>query len=102
MSPLNLLHDEKVFPDPERYDPSRWLVDGDEKTRVMSYFYPFSSGTRQCIGQSLSLVEQKIVLSLLMRRFDGKEVLKQKIHTREAITIVIDDPADVRLNIVTN
>lgn len=97
-----MLHDERIFPNPEHYDPSRWLVDGEERTRLLSHFYPFSSGTRQCIGQSLSLIEQKIVLSLLMRRFKCKEVLKQKIHTREAITIVIDDPADVKLNIVTS
>ena len=102
MSPLYLLHDEAVFPSPGSYDPSRWLVDGDQKRRLMSHFYPFSSGTRQCIGQSLSLVEQKIVLSLLVRRFSCGEVLKKKIGVQEAITVVIDDPVDVRLDLVTD
>lgn len=98
MSPLYLLHDEAVFPSPERYDPSRWLVDADEKRRLMSHFYPFSTGTRRCIGENLSLVEQKIVLSMLVRRFNSMEVLKKDISIREAITVVIDDPVDVRLH----
>lgn len=68
----------------------------------MSHFYPFSSGTRQCIGQSLSLIEQKIVLSLLVRRFNCKEVLKQQIDIREVITLAIDDSVDVRLDVVTS
>lgn len=102
MSPLYLLHNEEVFPNPERYNPSRWLVDDDGKTRLMSHFYPFSSGTRQCIGQTLSLIEQKIVLSLLVRRFNCKEVLNKKINTREAITLVIDDPVEVKLDTVTS
>lgn len=102
MAPLYLLHDEEVFPSPKSYDPSRWLVEGDQKRLLMSHFYPFSSGTRQCIGQNLSLVEQKIVLSLLVRRFNSKDVLKENITTREAVTLVIDDPVEVRLDLVTS
>ena len=98
MSPLCLLYDETVFPSPGSYDPYRWLIDGDEKRRLMSYIYPISSGTRQCVEQSLSLAEQKIVLSLLVRRFDNGEVLKKNIGILEAITAVIDDPVDVRLD----
>ncbi|SPO07004.1 uncharacterized protein DNG_09698 [Cephalotrichum gorgonifer] len=96
MSPLYLLHDKTVFPSPTTYDPSRWLVEGDQKRLLMSHFHPFSSGTRQCIGQNLSLIEQKIVLSLLVRRFNCKDALKEKITTHEAITLAIDDPVEVR------
>ena len=101
MSPLYLLHDEVVFPSPESYDPSRWLVDDDQKRLLMSHYHPFSSGTRQCIGQTLSLVEQKIVLSLLVRRFSCGEVLKKKVGIQEAITVVIEDPVDVKLDPAT-
>lgn len=102
MSPLYLLHNEEVFPSPDQYNPSRWLVEGDEKQRLMSHFYPFSSGMRQCIGQALSLIEQKIVLSQLVRRFDCKEVLKRTISIGEAITAVVNDRVDVRLDLVTS
>ena len=66
---------------------------------MMSYFHPFSRGTRQCIGQNLSLIEQKIVLSMFVRRFNPKDVLKKSIAIQEAITVVIDDPVEVRLDL---
>ncbi len=65
---------------------------------MLSYFHPFSRGTRQCIGQSLSLIEQKIVLSMFVRRFNPKDVLKKTPGIREAITIILDDPVEVRLD----
>ncbi|OLN83441.1 putative sterigmatocystin biosynthesis P450 monooxygenase STCB-like protein 4 [Colletotrichum chlorophyti] len=38
-----------VFPEPDRYDPTRWLV--DDTTDMEAHLLPFSRGTRQCIGQ---------------------------------------------------
>ncbi|KAF9894959.1 hypothetical protein FE257_004581 [Aspergillus nanangensis] len=99
LSPLYFLHDERVFPSPMKYDPSRWLVDSDRKKEMMSNFHPFSRGTRQCIGQSLSLIEQKIVLSLFVTRFNPREVLKREIVIEEAITTIIKDALDVRVHL---
>lgn len=67
----------------------------------MSHFHPFSRGSRQCIGQNLSLIEQKIVLSMLVRRFNPREVLKKTISTQEAITAQIMDPVEVRMELAT-
>ena len=101
-SPLYLLHDEAIFPSPASYDPSRWLLDDQKRSEMLAYFQPFSRGTRQCIGQNLSLVEQKIVLSMLVRRFDPVEVARDDIGIREAITTVIEDPMHVRLDFTTH
>ncbi|KAK3896972.1 cytochrome P450 [Staphylotrichum tortipilum] len=102
LSPWYYLQDETIFPNPKRYDPLRWMVDEDKKRLMMSYFHPFSRGTRQCIGQNLSWIEQKIVLSMFVRRFNPKDVLKKNITIREAITVAIDDPVEVRLDLVTD
>lgn len=102
LSPLYFLQDETVFPSPQRYDPSRWMVDEDRRRQMLSYFHPFSRGTRQCIGQNLSLIEQKIVLSMFVRRFSPKDVLKKTPRIREAITIILDDPVDVGLEFATD
>lgn len=98
LSPLYFLQDAAVFPAPQDYDPSRWMVADDQKRHLLSYFHPFSRGTRQCVGQNLSLIEQKIVLSMFLRRFSPRDVVKKSPSVREAITIVIDDPIDVRLD----
>ncbi|KAJ5475764.1 hypothetical protein N7475_001493, partial [Penicillium sp. IBT 31633x] len=98
-TPLYALHDEVIFPAPTTYTPTRWLVDEDQKREMSAYFYPFSRGTRQCIGQNLSLIEQKIVLSAFVRRFNPQEVMRKNLNIQEGITIVLDDEVNVRLGL---
>lgn len=47
---LVLMHtDEKLYPEPQSYNPNRWLV-GEDVKKVEQGFAPFSKGTRNCIG----------------------------------------------------
>lgn len=62
-------HNPKYWPDPLKYDPSRFMG-GQE---IESYtFLPFVEGPRVCIGQFLSLLETKVILSSLILRYDFK------------------------------
>lgn len=64
---LQALHkDPAQWPDPERFVPDRFL--GDEP--VGHRWLPFVAGPRSCVGQHFSLLEAKIVLSVLALRFD--------------------------------
>ncbi|KAJ5605341.1 cytochrome P450 [Penicillium lagena] len=101
-TPLYALYDEVMFPAPTTYTPTRWLVDEDQKREMSAYFHPFSRGTRQCVGQTLSLIEQKIVLSMFVRRFNPQEVMRKNLNIQERITIVLDDEVDVRLGLATD
>lgn len=41
--------DSKVFPDPDKFEPQRWL---DEHSEAMAeYFVPFGRGSRDCLGR---------------------------------------------------
>lgn len=51
---------------------------------------------------SLSLIEQKIVLSMFVRRFNPREVMRKNLNIQEAITIVLNDEVHVRLGLVTD
>jgi cytochrome P450 len=44
--------DEKVFPEPEKYRPERWL--GDDARELQAAFITFSTGARGCIGRNIS------------------------------------------------
>ena len=49
MTNVLLLKHEDVYDSPEAFKPERWL-DPVEKKRQERYFYPFSRGTRNCLG----------------------------------------------------
>ncbi len=61
LAPCMLLvqRDPTLFPDPERFDPTRWL---DTKSDPYTWF-PFGGGTRRCIGLAFANYEMKIVLA---------------------------------------
>ncbi|CAG0879149.1 unnamed protein product [Darwinula stevensoni] len=61
--------DPKFWPDPEKFDPGRFLnPDGSVKTKVPS-FLPFLLGKRQCLGESLALMELFLFLAIFMQKF---------------------------------
>lgn len=47
----SLYRKEDVFPDPDRFEPERWLTTDPQKLSAMkTHFWPFSSGGRMCLG----------------------------------------------------
>lgn len=57
-------HNPEFWPEPLKFDPSRFLVELAPFT-----YLPFIDGPRSCLGQYLALLESKIVLSMLVSRF---------------------------------
>jgi cytochrome P450 len=41
--------DQRVFPDPEKFDPERWTKEGEADRKRL--FFAFASGGRGCIGK---------------------------------------------------
>ncbi|KAL3462280.1 cytochrome P450 [Aspergillus heterothallicus] len=61
--------DPTVFPNPEEFQPQRWM-DPAERKRMEPYFIPFSTGGRGCIGRNISYLEQTIMLASLVHRYE--------------------------------
>jgi retinoid hydroxylase len=58
-----------VFRDPERFDPDRFAPPREEHRATPYSLVGFGGGPRLCIGQAFSLLEAKIIASLLLRRY---------------------------------
>jgi cytochrome P450 len=49
MSSWIMHHNEDIFPDPEKFDPERWM-DPDRAKSLDKYVISFGKGSRACVG----------------------------------------------------
>jgi cytochrome P450 len=69
MLPLRAIQrDGRFFEDPETFRPSRWRDDREEDRHDFAYA-PFGAGPRLCIGRTFALMEAKLALSTIGRRY---------------------------------
>lgn len=76
VNPWAVHHDPSIFPDPETFNPDRWLPDGTEDKkkeigRMDTYWLGFGGGSRSCPGQYLA---RFFVIKLLARLFGEFDV----------------------------
>ncbi|XP_077285508.1 uncharacterized protein LOC143910785 [Arctopsyche grandis] len=64
-----LLHDPKLFPNPEQFIPERFSDENKASIDPTSYL-PFGIGPRNCIGSRFALMEIKLIVFHLMSKFD--------------------------------
>ena len=60
-------HDPRWWPDPEKFDPGRFLTNAKDRPR--SAYLPFGGGRRICIGQSFALMEMVLIAAIMSQRF---------------------------------
>ena len=64
-----MLHrDPTLFKNPNEFNPDRFSASNTEKQHAYAYV-PFSAGPRNCIGQKFAMMEEKIVVSTVLRNF---------------------------------
>ncbi len=62
---MQLHRDPQVYPDPERFDPRRFL---GEKPNTF-FWVPFGGGTRRCVGAAFANMELDVVLRTVLRHW---------------------------------
>ncbi len=70
LSPLVTHHMAELYPEPERFDPSRWE---DRKASLFEHL-PFGAGPRLCLGATFADQEIRLLLAMIVQRFDLRPV----------------------------
>ena len=86
-----LHHDEAFWSEPWTFDPERFSPENRDKIVEMTYM-PFGEGPRNCIGRRFALMETKMALVELLRRFrlESCEKTPEKLRVRnKGITISV-------------
>jgi cytochrome P450 len=82
-SPMLLHRDRRWFPDPDTFDPGRWLDDRRHAVPKHAYL-PFGSGPRACIGEQFAWAEAITALAVIAGncRVQTDSNLTPEIHYR--------------------
>ncbi len=74
LSPWHLGRHERLWEDPDTFDPSRW----ERETPVREAWLPFSAGPRVCPGAGFAMAEAAVLVAALMARF-GFETMETPV-----------------------
>jgi cytochrome P450 len=62
-------HDERVFKEPFKFDPSRFIDENGEVSRARFSSIPFSTGTRKCLGHLLAQLQLFLLLGGIVHKY---------------------------------
>jgi cytochrome P450 len=79
-------HHTDFWPNPEGFDPDRWLPEVAAE-RPKHAWFPFSGGPHQCIGGYFGLMEMQIVISRILQRYELDLVPGHRVVPNPAITL---------------
>jgi cytochrome P450 len=90
IAPWVLHRHRRLWDDPERFDPERFLPPAPRPDRFQ--YLPFGVGPRTCIGAQFALTEASLVLARLVQAFEIERVGGEQVHAVGVVT-TRPDPA---------
>ena len=82
VSSLAMHKDKNIFKDPDSFSPERWL---ENKDLAKGEYFPFLFGKRQCIAKDFVLMETRLILTKIAKKFDV-ELINDTVSYLGALT----------------
>lgn len=86
MSQYIMHRDSRYFPDPEKFDPERWMPEAQAGRPKFSYF-PFGGGARICIGEQFAWMEGILLIAAIAQRWRMHLEHASPIEVKPRITL---------------
>jgi cytochrome P450 len=86
ISPIVTHHLPEYWPEPERFDPDRFLPERSA-SRHRYAFLPFGAGPHLCIGKNFAMMEAQLIIGLLAQRFRLKRTTGQPAEFAPQVTL---------------
>ncbi|KAG0048955.1 hypothetical protein BGZ83_006165 [Gryganskiella cystojenkinii] len=85
-----LHHSNEYFPQAKKFIPERWIPGESPFPPVQDFtFYPFSAGTRNCVGKNFAMMEMRLILATLVLYYDIGLVKGQRTDYVQYITTAL-------------
>lgn len=80
----------EYFPQADQFIPERWIPEESPFPSVQEFtFYPFSAGTRNCVGKNFAMMEMRLILATIITQYDIKDVPGQRTDYVQFITTAL-------------
>ena len=86
LSQFAVHRDARFWPEPERFDPERWL-DPSAARVPRGAFFPFGDGPRRCIAEHFARAEAGIVMATLARAWSLDRVSHEPVELEAKVTL---------------
>ena len=96
ISPYSVHRNPRIFPDPERFDPERFVPQNEQKLPRAAYI-PFGIGPRACIGGQFAIMEGQLVVSTFARYIRLALVNTSPVGISPQITLRPDRKIEMRV-----
>jgi len=87
-------YDPEFFPEPEKYQPERFLKENADNI-VPFTWRPFGSGNRVCIGQRFAMMEMKLFTAKFLSKFRVIATEKSGVHCQPGTYAFFSYPGSI-------
>ena len=87
----------ECFPEPHRYDPSRY-EEGREEDKQLFAWIPFGAGRHRCVGSAFAMMQMKAIFSELLQayRFELAQPAESYLNDHSKMVVQLRQPCRVR------
>jgi len=94
--PWTIQRHPAVWQRPDCFEPQRFLPE-NSRGRHKFAFFPFGAGPRVCIGGGFAMMEMKLILASVLRRFELEQIGEAEIEPGPYLTLKIRDGFRIRV-----